>query len=59
MEESKELADKVYGVTDSVYKDFDLQILPGTRIALVASAVESVIKSHIKDDTSSDITESG
>ncbi|KAI8101548.1 hypothetical protein M9435_001652 [Picochlorum sp. BPE23] len=59
MEESKELADKVYGVTDSVYKDFDLQILPGTRIALVASAFESVIKSHIKDDTSSEITESG
>ena len=59
IEESKELADKMYGVTDSVYKDFDLQILPGIRIALVASAFESVIKSHIKDNIPSEITESG
>jgi len=58
VEESKDLADTIYGVTDAVYKDFDLQILPGTRIALVASAFESMIKSHIKDETSSEITES-
>ena len=45
----KMLAEKICDLSEHVYQEFDLRVLPGVRVALVAAAFENIIKRYIHD----------
>ena len=45
----KMLAEKICDLAEHVYQEFDLRVLPGVRVALVAAAFENIIKRYIHD----------